>query len=396
MFDGDLVYVLSSGNRSIYRFSLADQIMLDATGPFINAAPQTTSELRFMSLARANYAPTADAGANQSVPEGSVVTLTGLASADPESQPLTYLWSQVSGPTATLNNSQAAQPTFTAPPVGPSGGQTVFKLVVHDGRQNSAEDFVTIQIANVNQPPVANAGPDRSAMAYSLITLDGTGSLDPDSAPAPLGYQWSQLSGPPAALGNAQSAQPTVIVPVYLAGSLTLVFRLQVSDGQSTADDTMTLTIDPPVDNDRDGLPDSWETLHGLNPADAADVLLDADLDTRRNLLEWAFATSASAPDAIPLAYTGNTITRHGDPIVTVLDSSYQATYLRRRPMGEVILNYTVEFSPDLTEWVTSATPPTPRAEDQEVELVTVPFPTHVNGRPTRFFRVRVTTQQVL
>lgn len=42
-----------------------------------------------------------------------------------------------------------------------------------------------------------------------------------------------------------------------------------------------------PTDTDTDGMPDTWETSFGLNPASAADTELDADGDTLSNGLEY-------------------------------------------------------------------------------------------------------------
>lgn len=50
-----------------------------------------------------------------------------------------------------------------------------------------------------------------------------------------------------------------------------------------------------PSDRDHDGMPDDWETRHGLNPDDAADGSADADGDGYTNLeafLNWAAAES--------------------------------------------------------------------------------------------------------
>jgi hypothetical protein len=43
----------------------------------------------------------------------------------------------------------------------------------------------------------------------------------------------------------------------------------------------------PPVDMDHDGMPDTWELAHGLNPANAADGPQDADGDGYTNLEEF-------------------------------------------------------------------------------------------------------------
>jgi hypothetical protein len=43
----------------------------------------------------------------------------------------------------------------------------------------------------------------------------------------------------------------------------------------------------PPIDTDHDGMPDSWETAHGLNPYDANDNKLDRDSDGYTNIEEY-------------------------------------------------------------------------------------------------------------
>lgn len=43
----------------------------------------------------------------------------------------------------------------------------------------------------------------------------------------------------------------------------------------------------PWIDGDGDGMPDDWETAHGLNPADAADGVADRDGDGFTNLEDW-------------------------------------------------------------------------------------------------------------
>jgi hypothetical protein len=50
------------------------------------------------------------------------------------------------------------------------------------------------------------------------------------------------------------------------------------------------LTVLP--DADADGLPDVWETAHGLSAADAADAVLDSDGDGQSNLGEYRSGTS--------------------------------------------------------------------------------------------------------
>ncbi|MFH1747180.1 MAG: hypothetical protein ABIG44_09080, partial [Planctomycetota bacterium] len=95
-----------------------------------------------------NDAPTADAGADQTVDEGDVVTLSGSGT-DPEDQGLTYEWVQTGGPNVTLSDASAANPTFTAPE-GLSNSEVTFELHVSDG-ENTSVDTVTITVSPISK-----------------------------------------------------------------------------------------------------------------------------------------------------------------------------------------------------------------------------------------------------
>ncbi|MBT8079464.1 MAG: hypothetical protein KJO31_12865, partial [Gammaproteobacteria bacterium] len=57
--------------------------------------------------------PVADAGANQTVDEQSLVALDGTASFDPDGDATTYEWTQVAGAAARLDDATSASPGFT-------------------------------------------------------------------------------------------------------------------------------------------------------------------------------------------------------------------------------------------------------------------------------------------
>ena len=88
-----------------------------------------------------NMAPTADAGLDQSVIVNTPVFLDGLASSDPDLDPLTYAWaitSQPAGSAAVLLSAATATPSI----VPDLEGEYVIGLVVNDGFGDSAPSSV--------------------------------------------------------------------------------------------------------------------------------------------------------------------------------------------------------------------------------------------------------------
>jgi len=85
--------------------------------------------------------PVANAGTDQGAKVGNLVTLDGSASYDPDGDPLTFQWTQVSGPSVTLSNPKSKNPSFTLQKIG----TYVFRLVVNDGTEDSLPDEVKIK-----------------------------------------------------------------------------------------------------------------------------------------------------------------------------------------------------------------------------------------------------------
>jgi PKD domain len=171
----------------------------------INSAPATVI------ITTTNTAPVANAGPDQSVTAGSMVTLNGSGSTDVDGNPLTYDWmfqSVPTGSTATFSNPTAAKPTFVADKVG----QYVAQLIVNDGTANSLADTVTINTTGINTAPIANAGPDQTVNAGSTVQLDGSGCKDADGNA--LHYQWSlttKPAGSKATLSNATAMMASFV-----------------------------------------------------------------------------------------------------------------------------------------------------------------------------------------
>ncbi|MBI4527722.1 MAG: hypothetical protein HY695_28330 [Deltaproteobacteria bacterium] len=193
---------------------------------------QSSSDTVDITVVNVNHAPQAEAGAEQVVKEGSFVTLAGGDSFDPDGDAITYAWMQTAGTPVVLSETHTATPSFTAPLL-PGGigevGTLEFALTVSDGAL-SHTDNVPVVVEQVNHAPVANAGADQTRNEGTMVTLDGTGSSDPDGDPL-TSYTWRQVGGPAVALSDANSPTPFFTAPVTGPGGGTFVFKLTVSDG---------------------------------------------------------------------------------------------------------------------------------------------------------------------
>lgn len=174
-----------------------------------------------------NVAPVANAGQDQNVFTGEVVTLDGSVSNDADDDLITYSWTLASIPqdsSATLSDSEIVNPTFIAD----VEGQYSADLIVADAEKQSPSDTVVIMAATANSAPMANAGSDQNVAINSLVVLDGSASSDADDDG--LIYNWNINDLPEnseAQLDDSTAASPSFTADV--AGSYSI--NLVVNDG---------------------------------------------------------------------------------------------------------------------------------------------------------------------
>jgi len=124
--------------------------------------------------------PLADAGSNQSVNEFDVVTLNGSKSSDHFGNVVSYLWIQTQGSAVVLSDSQSANPTFTAPDVGPNGDTLTFQLTVIDAVGLESTDTTKIDISEIDNCPNDPNKTEPGICGCGISDTDSDGDGTPD------------------------------------------------------------------------------------------------------------------------------------------------------------------------------------------------------------------------
>jgi len=93
----------------------------------------------------------------------------------------------------------------------------------------------------VNLPPSVNAGPDQTITFPNTATL--TGSVSDDGLIIPFIVTWSRVSGP----GTVTFSNPNALTTTAsFSAPGSYVLRLSAYDGENTASDDLTVTVNPP------------------------------------------------------------------------------------------------------------------------------------------------------
>ncbi len=192
-----------------------------------------------------NVPPNAMAGEDQSVMVGALVTLMGAASFDPDDGPsdLGFAWTFESLPSvSTLTDLDIVGADTPYPELTPDvEGAFALELQVFDG-ELSDSDTVTVEAYATLVPPTANAGEDQTASVGYSASLDGTGTVDPDSSS--LTCSWNFVSIPAGSnLNDSDILYGTTLTPIFtpdVEGDFLL--RLTVSDGTGADGDNVLVT----------------------------------------------------------------------------------------------------------------------------------------------------------
>ncbi len=181
--------------------------------------------------------PVADAGPDQEVAPGAMVTLDGSASHHPGGDPITgYAWTQSGGEPVDLDDIGSAAPRFTAPELP---GALTFELVVDAGGVDSLPDAVTVTVRDAKPRFLETVGD---------LTFVAEREIEPITLPAASGGNGPlthALSSEPAGLAGLMFDPATRVLSGTpdRHGRLTFTYVAHDADANRELSDAAVLTF---------------------------------------------------------------------------------------------------------------------------------------------------------
>ena len=185
---------------------------------------------------RNNIAPQAKAGNDTTIfAINASLTLNGLSSSDADGSIVGYSWRVTNNGNATISNANTAQPLFSTA----ASGIYRVELKVTDNIGAIGVDTIVVQIATLNNPPLANAGTD-IMLQQITDSIQLNGSLSSDIDGSIIKYKWQKISGPSITIVNDSMSMPWI--KNILAGNYSLSLTV-TDDSLATATDTVYLFV---------------------------------------------------------------------------------------------------------------------------------------------------------
>ena len=185
--------LISSSNRGSFTIGLEFGKWLNpknytsTKGPVPVNVPKIRYEVLTRTVRTGNDLPVAAAGPDQVGVEDGTIMLDGSASYDPDGDPITFAWEQVSGPVVALSSTASSQTSFTA-----EEGQTYhFRLTVKDAYDGVGTDGVMVSTADsqitiesFNAEPLHIRIGEKATLAWDVfnateVEISGIGTVDP-------------------------------------------------------------------------------------------------------------------------------------------------------------------------------------------------------------------------
>ena len=261
-----------------------------------------------------NRAPVANAGADADIEAGTLFTLNGLASTDPDQDAITHEWIQLAGPAVALAAVGPGRMRFVSPP---ADARLEFGLTAHDGESASAQDVVIINVTkqSANLPPVVYApanpieSPKRGQVSLDIYAFDPEGHS--------MTVSWRQLTGPTVTLTGADTFGPAFTAPET---PTTFSFEVTVADELQAAS---TQVVEVVV---RNFAPDLQAlSLTPFEPKTNDDLTVEPEVfDQDGDPVTFTFVWSrngVAVPGVTGAVYPASLTTRDDEIVVTVTAS---------------------------------------------------------------------------
>lgn len=287
---------------------------------------QTSSDTVQVTVNNIPFPPTVNAGLDQTVDEGTTVTLSASAS-DTNGTVSSYLWQQVSGTHVVIVGNNLANASFSGPLINIASTVLEFKVTVTDNEGASATDTVRITVMNVFVAPTVSAGLDITAFEGDLVSFNASAS-DPNGTV--VSYLWEQISVPKVLMDGSTTATPSFIAPAIDSGFMILEFKVTVTDNDGAmVSDSIQVTVNnkliPPTVNPG--------TDQIVNEGDAVSLTADAR-DPNGTIIGYSWnqisgtVVALSAANTASVNFVAPKVTKTGDVLVfevTVTDNDGQA-----------------------------------------------------------------------
>jgi hypothetical protein len=196
----------------------------DGTPPLTGSASNT------ITVTGVNHDPVVTAPGTETVDEGMLLTF-GVSATDEDGNHVTLtMGAHPLGADFVDNGNNTGTFSWT-PGFGDAGGYDI-TFTGTDGLGGSGSATTHIDVHNVNQAPVADAGGPYTGAVGVDVNFNGTGSSDPDGDP--LTYSWD--------FGDGDSGAGAMVAHAYAVPSVYTV-TLTVDDGDLTDSDETTATI---------------------------------------------------------------------------------------------------------------------------------------------------------
>lgn len=314
-------------------------LTVDDGSGFSNSFATDTANLTVLFV---NEAPTADAGADITIPEdlsGGPYQLDASASDDPDDQALTFSW-DVGESGIVLDDAASATPAITAVPEVGSDETFTLTLTVDDGSGEAnatATDTVDVTVGLVNQPPQitqVHAAPD-SVDEGADVALIVDAAIDPDTGvDTGLTYEFTQISGPAVELNQSSPTDPfaTFTSPDVGPGGALLEFEVIAQDAAHETHG-----------NGRSSAVPMSVTVNFINQSPVIDSVT-ADQDTVTPGTVVTLSVEASDPDGQDLTYVWAQNVEVGVPVDDLTEQGDGSIATFTAPPVQSLDGHTLEF----------------------------------------------------